>query len=85
MISPDGETVRAIALCDVAIDVLPGLLQSLTDIRHRVDSILARQGVTRETWSTMDHEQREDLIRKDRKTSKKKNRKASKGRAASAD
>jgi hypothetical protein len=47
--------------------VIPGLMRSLGGIRGRVDGVLERQGVSRETWADMPISEREALLRKDRR------------------
>jgi hypothetical protein len=65
--SPDPVRVRAVALFEMYKKVLPNLIGTLAGIRDRVDQVLQRQGVSRETWAAMSVTDREKLLRRDRK------------------
>ena len=67
MISPDPQRVRAIALFSLYEQVVPGLMGTLGAIRDHVDQVLDRQGVDRQAWRDMSVEDRERLLRKDRR------------------
>jgi hypothetical protein len=61
------ETNRALALLDVAEQVLPGLFATLAAVSQRGVEAAGRQGVSPEAWRAMPYADREALLRRDRR------------------